>query len=355
MPRTIALHQWLDAAVPGDAITDQAALFGRWLREAGAASELYALHVHPALAREVKPLPARASRVDRVIYHHSIGSQAAERLIEGRAPLILAYHNVTPERFFRASSPAMAGQLRDGRAQLAALREQTAVALADSAYNERELRALGFARTAVVPIALDEARYRPVARPAGPDPVLLFVGRIAPNKRQEDLIALLRAYRRIQPRARLALVGATWSAEYESHLRRLARSLGVEDAVDFAGHVSHDALLAHYASAACYVSMSEHEGFGKPLIESMLMGVPVLAYAASAVPETLGGAGMLFHRKDVEALAELVEMLRTDPELRRRAIEGGRRRAQAFLAPAVRRQFLAAVSAFLDPEPRPGG
>lgn len=352
MRRAISLHQWVDAAVPGDAITDQALMFRQWLREAGAVSELYALHAHTALAHEARPLPSRASQAEPQMYHHSIGSEAAERLIDARAPVILAYHNVTPEGFFRASSPAMAGQLREGRAQLAALREQTVLALADSPYNERELRRLGFERTAVVPIALDEARYRLDARPGDADPQLLFVGRIAPNKRQEDLITLLRAYRRIRPDARLALVGSTWSAEYEAFLRGLARSLGVQDAVDFAGHVSHEALLSHYARAACYVSMSEHEGFGKPLIESMLMGAPVLAFAASAVPETVGGAGILFHRKDYEALAELVEMLRTDVALRQRVIEAGRMRARAFLAPAVRRRFLDAMAAFLGPGAR---
>src|SRR5262249_30873453 len=148
--------------------------------------------------------------------------------------------------------------------------------------------------TGVLPISLDPARY---ALPPNPElrarfepggPLLLFVGRLVPNKRQEDLIKLLYFYRRIEPAARLLLAGDPWGPAYAQWLRELAAYLGLQEAVLFAGHISQADLVTYYGLADLYVSMSEHEGFGKPLIESMYLGLPVLAYGATAVRGTLG-------------------------------------------------------------------
>ena len=98
-------------------------------------------------------------------------------------------------------------------------------------------------------------------------------------------------------------------------------------------------MITYYRCADVYVSMSEHEGFGKPLIESMYFGLPVVAYASTAVPDTLGDAGILFHHKDFESLAELVGLLVQDRSLRRRVIARQTRRVKAFLEPQVRRRF----------------
>jgi len=97
--------------------------------------------------------------------------------------------------------------------------------------------------------------------------------------------------------------------------------------------------FAYYRAADLYVSMSEHEGFGVPLIESMLLGLPVVAYGSTAVPETMGGAGIVFHRKEFEHLAELVAMIHEDASLRRRIIEKQHARVGHFLEPRVREQF----------------
>ncbi len=85
--------------------------------------------------------------------------------------------------------------------------------------------------------------------------------------------------------------------------------------------------------------MSEHEGFGVPLIESMLLGLPVVAYGAAAVPETMGGAGVVFHHKEFEHLAELVAIIHEDAPLRRRVVEKQRAHVEHFLEPQVRGQF----------------
>lgn len=346
MPRP-ALHQFVVGALPGDAITAQALLLRRWLREAGIRSELYAESIDDGFAGDVRPyLRYRPSRSgELVILHHSIGSTAADLLLQMDVRFLLIYHNITPHRFFVGVDPGVDAQLRKGERQLESLRDRTVLGLADSAFNEGELRAAGFSPTGVLPIALDEAQYdlpsnsELVTRYDAGGPNLLFVGRLAPNKRQGDLIKLLYHCRRIRPAARLFLVGLPWAKGYADWLRGLAQDLGLEDAVVFADHVSQRDLVTYYRLADLYVSMSEHEGFGKPLVESMLFDLPVMAFAAGAVPETLGGSGVLFHEKDHEALAELIDLLLGDEALRRRIVARQRDRVHAFLEPTVRRRW----------------
>ena len=340
------LHQMLAGAARGDAITDHALLIQRWLREAGWRSEVYAEALAENIRDRVRPASAYqpAAGEDWLILHHSIGAAIVDQVAAGGQRLIMIYHNVTPPEFFEAVDAGLARLMARGREQLAVLRPVTALALAVSPYNERDLRAAGFERTGRLPIALDERGYAFPAQPAlraGPGPALLFVGRLAPNKKQADLLRLLDAYRRLRPDATLTLVGLPWMAEYRIWLEDVAASLGLGAAVRFTGAVSQAELAGHYRGADLYVSMSEHEGFGKPLIESLHLGLPVLAYASTGVPGTLGGAGVLFHHKDFEALAEVVDVLVTDQALRARLIARGRARAQVFLEPAVRAQWQA--------------
>ncbi|RME35159.1 MAG: glycosyltransferase, partial [Thermoflexia bacterium] len=296
------LHQFIIGATPGDAITDHALVIQRWLWEEGFRSEIYAESIHPALFDQIRPYreyrPSRSGEL--VVLHHSIGSDLVDDLLRQDVRFLLIYHNVTPPSFFQPADPSLTAQVQRGREQLKHLRERTMLALGVSAFNERELQELGFPRTGVLPIVLDPSQYNIEPNPEllaqyqDGTPNLLFVGRLVPNKRQEDLIKLLWYYRRVDPSARLFLIGAPWVPAYTEWLRELADELGLGDAVVFAGHVSQRDLVTYYRLADVYVSMSEHEGFGKPLIESMYLGVPVVAYAAAAVPETLGGAGVLF-------------------------------------------------------------
>lgn len=341
------LHQFLTGATAGDAITGQALLIRRWLREAGYESDIYAWHLHDSMATAARPMSAyhRTRGETRGIYHHSIGSDVPEFLVGRDLRLILIYHNVTPPEFFENSDPLRAYLARQGIDQLKMLQPLTELALADSHYNERDLLRNGFTRTAVLPICLQVERYESAAngaiveRPVDAEPRLLFVGRLAPNKRQEDLVKLLFFLRRIHPQARLTLVGDRWEMGYDRWVAQLAADLNVAEGLELAGKVSHEALLAHYRAANLYVSMSEHEGFGVPLIESMLLGLPVVAYGSTAVPETMGGAGVVFHHKEFEHLAELVAIIHEDAPLRRRVVEKQRAHVEHFLEPRVRGLF----------------
>ncbi|MGH2543657.1 MAG: glycosyltransferase [Ardenticatenaceae bacterium] len=353
------LNQVTVGATFGDAITDHALLIRRWLREWGFESEIYAGSFHPGLAKEVRPAVNYRPRAGErwVILHHSTGSPLVEWLLDLPVEFILVYHNITPPEFYAPVNPALAEEMREGRRQLHALRPRTALAVAVSEYNQLGLVAEGFPRTGILPISLDERRYDLPSKPElverleGSGPLLLFVGRQVPNKRPEDLIKLLYYYRRIEPAARLILLGDPWLPSYGQWLLELARDLGLGDVVLILGHVSQQELVTYYRLADLYVSMSEHEGFGKPLIESMYLGLPILAYAAAGVPYTLGGAGVLFHKKEYEALAELVHLLVTDNVLRERIVAGQRERVQDFLAPQVRRQLYEQVALLFGQEP----
>ena len=346
MASKATLHQITNAAVAGDAITDQVLAIRRWLREMGYTSNIYSVHSHVELMSEVKPLgryrPGREERF--LIYHHGTGSDAVELLAEWKLPLILIYHNITPPEFYQDVDPALAGQLIAGRSQLETLRELTSLALGDSHYSIEELAALGYENTGVLPIFLNEAEYDLPSNPTiverfGEVPVILFVGRLAPNKKQEDLIKLLYFFRRVRPEAELVLVGSIHHRDYRAWLEELCRTLELEETVHFPGHVSQQDMVTYYRVADLYVSMSEHEGFGKPLIESMYLGLPLMAFASSAIPFTMGDAGVLFHRKELEALAELAGILVSDQALRERIIARQRERVQDFLEPSVKGQL----------------
>ncbi len=167
---------------------------------------------------------------------------------------------------------------------------------------------------------------------------VLFVGRLSPNKEQEDLIFAFAKLRALDPSARLILVGTSVTTNdlYLECLQELCVELGVGDAVEFTGHVSDEQLAAYYRTAHLFWSMSEHEGFCVPLVEAMWFDVPVLAFASSAIPETMGNAGLLFFGKqDPAGLAAQALELARDPATRWRIIEGQRERRKAFLSDAV--------------------
>jgi L-malate glycosyltransferase len=114
----------------------------------------------------------------------------------------------------------------------------------------------------------------------------------------------------------------------------------------FTGPVPDADLAAFYRWADVYVSLSEHEGFCVPLVEAMAANVPVLAYAAGAVPETLGGAGVLFTPKDLELAAEAMGMLVYDRPFRQSVLEGQRRRLLDFAPGRIEQRLNEVIGQF---------
>lgn len=260
------LHQILAGASPHDAITDHALQLRAWLQALGYASHIYAGHIETGFQTDIQPLENYRDRGEPyLIYHHSLGSDVVDKILGLGKPLFLIYHNVTPSRFFATIDPAKAAASRQGLAQLDQLREQTVLAAGVSHVNRQVLDDCGFSETAVLPLAFDVDAYRhpvnPVIQEAYADaPLFLFVGRLAPNKRQEDLLKLLYAYHQIDPRAKLALVGNLWSKSYVNWIDDIAQQLGVRHAVVLPGLVSQADLVTYYQTADLYISMSEQIG-----------------------------------------------------------------------------------------------
>jgi glycosyltransferase involved in cell wall biosynthesis len=342
----MTVNQWVPAAHRGDAIGDSARRVRDLLRERGYASDVFALTIDDDLREDVRPFEdSDARRGDVTIFHFALPSPMTEAFAGVGGARVLQYHNITPAAFFAPYAPALARLASIGRRELATLAGRVDLALGDSDYNRQELESLGFARTGVFPIAVNTERITDAPRRPALERVLddglmnfLFVGRIAPNKRIEDHIRLAEQYKRyVDAYYRFIFVGKPDAVPtYFAAIQALITQYRMpRDRFVFTGPVTNEDLAAYYRTAAAYISLSEHEGFCVPLVEAMATDVPVVAYAAGAVPETLGGAGVLFEPKDLEHAAELLGMIAYDESLRARVIAGQRRRLAAFSATRI--------------------
>ena len=325
------------------------------LRAGGYESDIYAGDAHlevRAHARPIDDLSGSRSAGRWLLVHHSTGSAVAEAVLRRPEPKILDYHNITPAAYVSRWAPSMREELELGRDQLDELVPASFYGLAHSSFSRRELEDAGLAHTAVVPPLFDLAD-------AGADPDIsdtlakerasggadwLFVGRVSPHKAQHDLVKALAAYRRLyDPRARLHLVGTSLGADYPRALERFATRLGIADAVRTPGSVTDEALVAYYRSADVFVCASDHEGFCVPLVEAMHLGLPVVAYGATAVGETVGDGGLVLPDKTPVRFAAAVRRVVEDPVVRGALVDLGHRRAEAFTVGVVGRRLLGAL------------
>lgn len=345
--RVAAVHQLLPTLAAGDAIGNHALALRVWLRRLGLRSEIVCVHCDPALESERVPFRPGVLRGDEgLIYHHSIGSEVTPEAVGHAGPKLLWFHNVTPPAFVAPYRPDLAALLAQGELELSKLAPSFRHAVGCSSFSADDLARAGFRDPGVLPLAVDPSAWDEPADPAWMARLqdgacnVLFVGRIAPNKRQEHLIGLLAHLLVHEPRARLVLAGPETPGDpYASCLRLLAARLGVAGRVLFTGALSAAALQACYRTAHLFVSLSEHEGFGVPVVEAMWFDVPVVAYATTAVPETLGGAGLRVREKRLPELAALAARLLHDAALREKVLRGQRRRREAFRFSALEPRY----------------
>ena len=326
-----AVHQVLATLGYGDAIGHEVLGIQRVLRAAGYDSEIFVETADRRLEDltvDYRDLP-EASHPDNLLIHHfSIGSRASRVAYALPDRMALVYHNITPPEFFVDVHPLLVQLCFLGRRELGVYANRVELALGDSEYNRAELEALGFRATAVLPVVPDFTHLAgaPNYMQAGAFDDewvnLLFVGRMIPNKRIEDVIRAFHAYKRwFNPRSRLLLVGSHGGFErYLAMLHDFVARIGATD-VHMMGHVSNEELAAYYEIADVFLCASEHEGFCVPLMEAFHMGVPVLAYAATAVPATMDGGGILYHRKDSIEIAALVAAVVSDSSLREAVVD----------------------------------
>ncbi len=173
----------------------------------------------------------------------------------------------------------------------------------------------------------------------------LFIGQLAPHKAQHDVLKAFAFYREAyDPRARLYLIGREMSMRYAAALRELVKRLELAGSALLVGSVSEDEKSAYFDDADVFVCCSEHEGFCAPLIEAMYRRVPIVAYKAAAVPETVAGTGLVLPSKRPHLLAAAVHRLLSDRDLRREMVEAARARASRFDIEASRRTFAEVIT-----------
>jgi glycosyltransferase involved in cell wall biosynthesis len=307
-----AIHQLLPAAQPRDAITGQAFAWRDLLRTWGYRSEIVAEHVHPDLLGAVQVLDRAGTRLASeggIVLRYALWSRTVEVALRTNGRVALCYHNITPGELLRDFNPTVADLCDRGRAALAHFSGRVETLIADSSFNAAELREAGLGEATVVPLLLELPAEVPRRKP-NREPIVLTVGRIVPNKRLEDVVKAFALYQRHRaPEASLVVVGSELGFEsYRHALDVLVARIGARR-VHFTGPISSEARDAWYRSADVYVSMSVHEGFCAPLIEALAHGVPVVARGAGAVPETLGGAGLVLADAELPLVAEALHEL----------------------------------------------
>ena len=334
------IHQFATSLTYGDAISDELLEIQKALKKKGYKSEIFTRFYEPRMAKyakDFKEYTKFSSSSNVVIFHFSIGSPVSKLFFRIPDKRIMIYHNITPYEFFLDYHRILSRECYKGRLEIKLFVEKMDLALGDSEFNRRELESLGYASTGVLPLLIDFSKFDgktdPVVRRIYDNGkfTILFVGRVIPNKKFEDVIKTFSLYKKyFNPESQLLLVGDFRGMErYLVALEKLVDELELSD-VHFTGRVDFAELLACFRLADVYLSMSEHEGFGVPLIESFYLGLPVVAYAAGAVEETMNGGGILIHEKDFAKTAVLLDNLNKDEAFRKKIVLSQKKALQKF-------------------------
>lgn len=330
------IHQILPTISPGDAIGNEVREIKRVLNEWGYKSEIYAQNIHPKInAKKYTEYKKVSSRENILIFHFSIGSEVSEFVAKLPDKKIMIYHNITPPEYFCGVNEALVNLLENGKKELRSLVDHIDLAVGVSEFNRLELQKMGFKNTDVLPIIVDFHEYsspneKLLSKYDDNFVNLLFVGRVTPHKRQEDIIKVFYYYKLINPKSRLFLAGSYEGCEvYSDYLKKLIQNLNLKD-VYLLGKISFNDLISYYKLADVFICMSEHEGFCVPILESMYFEVPIIAYKSTAIPSTLENAGVLVNEKNYCEIAEMVNLLIEDEELRSTLVKKQKSRLDNF-------------------------
>lgn len=323
------IHQITATMSVGDAISNEVLAIKKILDAMGIENKIYSENIDSRLSKVVNDYrDYKGNKDDILINHFGIGSSVNDYVINLKNNIkIIRYHNITPKEFFIGYSISTQRLCELGRNQLIKSKGIYKYALADSEYNKEELIELGYENIKVIPIIMALKDYEKT-----PDEVIInkysdntknivFVGRVSPNKKQEDVIRSFYYYKKyFNKDARLFIVGNyTGMERYYGKLIDLTKTLNLKDVI-FTGHISFESILAYYKIADLFLCMSEHEGFCVPLVESMFFKVPILAYNSCAIPYTLGGSSVLVNKKDYKYIASMMDYILENEELKEKVI-----------------------------------
>jgi glycosyltransferase involved in cell wall biosynthesis len=326
----------------GDAVGNDTLALRDLLVSMGYETQIYAEGIDPRVAKQHSVIPADElpdfDKDDVLIYHLSIGSSLHNILPKLKCKKIAIYHNVTPAEFFTEYNPILFDACTRGIEEVKQLNDVFDYCLAVSDFNRRDLLSYGYkCKIDVRPVLIPFDDYEKTPNRDVIDKYsdgrtnIIFVGRVVSNKKQEDVIAAFSCYKKnYDPDARLFLVGSNEGNDvYQRRLNEFIEKLDLED-VYFTGKIAFDEILAYYKIANIFLCMSEHEGFCVPIIEAMYFDVPIIAYAGAAIPDTLGGAGVLLQEKNPLITAGVINKVITDARLRDKIISEQKKRVENF-------------------------
>lgn len=346
----------------GDAVSNDALLLRKLLLRYDTDSKIYAVHIGPNLGEDVVRPASRLPKLtekDMLIYHMSVGDDVSRMLEDQPCRKVMVFHNITPPVFFEPYTREYVNACSTGYAELERLREQFDFAICDSEFNRSELVRLGYTcPMAVCPVLIPMEDYAKEPDAFTMDKYgdgrhnILFVGRLAPNKRQEDVIAAFAAYReKYDKDARLILAGDDTIKPYTLRLREYTRALQVPN-VKITGHVTFPELLALYRKSSALLCMSDHEGFCVPLVEAMYFRLPIVAKDAAAVGETLGGCAVLLKDKDPSAAADALHRIISDAGAREKQLDAQTKRLGELTGQAAEERMAELIERILAIEPK---
>ncbi len=342
----------------GDAVGNDTIAIKKVIEEMGYETGIYAENIDKryvnSVARKIDKIP-KLNKDDILIYHKSTGTDLSFTLDKYNCRKIMIYHNITPPEFFSIYSKESMQLTKKGIDGLIYLKDKIDYCLAVSEFNKKDLIDIGYdCKIDVRPILIPFEDYEMI-----PDKNIIskydddwvnivFVGRIAPNKKQEDLIKSFYYYKKfINKNSRLFIVGSyNGMNKYYNNLRTYADALEIDD-VYFTGHVKFNEILSYYKLADVFLCMSEHEGFCVPLVEAMHFKVPVIAYNSSAIPDTLNGSGIIVDEKDPVFIAKLIHRMVTDVDLRNEVIKRQTQKLSDFSYDVIKEKFVSYLDEFI--------
>ncbi len=335
----------------GDAIGNDVIAIDKILREEKIPTKIYTKEIHKKLVSAnvslLEELPDLHEE-DILIYHAASEDDFMNRLKDLPCKRLLWYHNITPEFFFKDYDDFAYVSCKNGLQLIKEIKDDVDYAVADSVFNKHDLLQYGYScPITVIPILIPFFDYendpdRKILETYNDDYTnLLFVGRMAPNKKVEDIIRQFAYYKKnVNNKSRLFLVGNyNENDKYFQSLLLIIKKESISDVI-FSGHISFEAILAYYTIADVFLCMSEHEGFCVPLVEAMKFRLPVIAYNCTAIPETLNGAGVLVNDKSPENVAHTIRDLLTDVKLQEKIQIAQKENLERLSYQSVKKQII---------------
>ena len=347
--------QVLDYYASGNAVANIAVSFYQFTKKMGMQAKIVArlIDKHDDIIDNIDVLET-LSQNDIIMYHMCIGTPLNDEICRYKTRKILVYHNITPPDLIKGYDCNLAEACEEGLLQLRWMARTFEYAIADSEFNKNDLVEAGYdpKKIAVIPPLIRREDFertpnsKTLKKYQDGKINFLFVGRISPNKKQEDLIRFFDYYKKeVDSNSRLILAGGG-GGKYIEDLKRYVKKLDLTDVV-FTGQISFDELLAIYASAAFFICTSEHEGYGMPLVEAMLFDIPVIGYDVAAVGDTMGKGGVLIDNKNPVYIAKVVQHIQNDERLKKIILQGQREQLECLKENCIYETFKQTVDQWL--------